>query len=88
MYVLGAQEKAKLVFGMVIIPGGLGDDDHHRAIVVVAMAEGSLTLVQLVEVVFVPIPLNHVKAVKGEALREKFEDVRLLGLEIPTGEES
>ena len=73
---------------MVVISGVFGDDDHHRTIVVIAMAEGFLAFLQLVEIVFVPIPFNHVKAVQVEALREEFEDVRFLGLEIPAGEEA
>lgn len=77
-----------MVLGEVVISGIFGDDDHHGAIVVVAMAEGFLTLVQLVEIVFVPIPFNHVKTVQVEALREELEDVCLLGFEITAGEES
>ena len=87
-HILGTKQKAKLVFGMVIIPGVFGDDDHHRTIVVVAMTQGFLTLVQLVKIEFVPIPFNHVKTVQVEAFREKLEDVRFLGLEVPTGEEA
>jgi len=52
------------------------------------VAEGFLTLVQMVEVVFVPIPFNHVKTVEVEALREEFKDVCLLGFEIPAGKEA
>jgi len=81
----GAQKETDLVFGMVIIPGIFGDNDYHRAIVVVAVAEGFLTLVQMVEVVFVPIPFNHVKTVEVEALREELENVSLLGFKITAG---
>ena len=73
---------------MVIIPGVFGDDDHHRAIVVVTMAQSLLTLVQLVKIEFVPIPFNHVKTVQVEASREEFKYVRLLGFEIPAGKEA
>ena len=86
--ILRSQKEAELVFGMVIISGIFGDDDHHRAIVVIAMAQNVLTLVQLVEVVFVPVPFNHIKTVQIETSREEFEDVRFLGLEIPAGEEA
>ena len=74
-----------MVLGEVVISGIFGDDDHHGAIVVVAMAEGFLTLVQLVEVELAPIPFEHGDAFKRfEALGIELEDVRLLGLEIST----
>lgn len=73
---------------MVVIPDILSDDDYHRAIVVVAIAEGFLTLVKMVEIVFIPIPFDYVKTVQVEASSEELEDVRLFGLEIPAGEES
>ena len=88
LQVFRSQKEAKLVFGMVVIPGVFGDDDHHRTIVVVTMPQGFLAFLQLVEVVFVPVPLNHVKTVQVEASCEEFKDVRFLRLEIPAGEEA
>lgn len=71
---------------MVVISGVFGNDDHHGTIVVVAVAEGFLALVQLVEVVFVLVPFNHVKTVQVKASRKELKDVCFLGLEIPAGE--
>lgn len=62
-HILGAKQKTELVFGMVIIPGILGDDDHHRTIVVIAMAQRFLALVKMIEIVLVPVTFNHVKTV-------------------------
>ena len=81
LQVFRSQKEAKLVFGMVIIPDILGNDDHHRTIVVIAMVQRFLALVKMVEVVFVPIPFNHVKAVQVESSCEELKDVRLLGLD-------
>ena len=73
---------------MVVITCVFGDYDHQCTIVVVAMAQSVLTFVQEVEVVFVPVSFYHVKTVQVETSCKELEDVRFLGLEIPTGEES
>lgn len=84
---LRAKEKADFVVWIDVIFGILGDDDHHRTIVVVAMAEGLLAIVQLVEVVDAPIALEVIKAIEFHSLCAELEDVFLLWLEVAAGKE-
>ena len=64
----------------------LFNDDDHRPVVVVAVAEGFLAVIQLVEVVFAPISAaNRVEAVEVQDIRECLKDVVSIRAEVSAG---
>ena len=68
-----------MVFGI------LGNNDYHRTIVVVAMAECLLVIVQLIEGVYVPIAFEVIKAVESHSLCAELKDVMFCWFEIAAG---
>ena len=87
--VLWTKEETNRVFGEIVVFGVLRDDDHHRTVVIVAVAEGFLTLFQLIKVVFAPVKtVDEVESVQGfKTVRIELEDVHFLGLEVSNREE-
>ena len=64
--VLWTKEETNRVFGEIVVFGVLSDDDHHRAVVVIAVAKGFLTVFQVVEVVFAPFEtVDEVESVQS-----------------------
>lgn len=86
---LWTKEETNRVFGEIVVFGVFVDDDYHRTVVVVAVAEGFLTVLQVVEIVFAPVEtVDEVEPIQGfEAVRVELENVRFLSLEITAGEE-
>ena len=82
-----AKEKTDFVVRIDVVFGILGNNDYHRTIVIVAMAECLLVIVQLIEVVYVPIAFEVIKAVESHSLCAELKDVLLLMLEVAAGEE-
>lgn len=85
--VFRTKEKSDFVVWIDVVFGILGDDDHHRTIVVVAMAEGLLAIFQLVEIVDAPIALEVIKSVEFHSLCAELEDVLILRFEVAAGKE-
>ena len=86
LQVLWPQQEADVEVGVGVFVLVLFDDDHHRPIVVVAVAERFLAVLQLVEVVLAPVPaVDEVEAVEVEDLREEREDVRPVRTEVSAG---
>lgn len=86
LQVLRPQQEADVEVGVGVFVLVLFDDDHHRPVVVVAMAEGFLAILQLVEVVLAPVPaVDEIEAVEVEDLREEPEDVYPVRTEVSAG---
>jgi len=86
LQVLRPQQEADVEVGVGVFVLVLFDDDHHRPVVVVAMAEGFLAVLQLIEVVLAPVPaVDEVETVQFEDVGEEREDVRPVRTEVSTG---
>ena len=66
----------------------LFNDDDHRPVVIVAVAEGFLAVLQFVEVVFAPVPaVDKVEAVEVQDIRECLKDVGPFRAEVSAGKQ-
>ena len=81
------KEKSDFVVRIDVVRGILGDGNHHRAVIVVAMGESFLTVFQVVEIVDAPVALEVIKSVDLHGLCAELEDVLLLRLEVAAGKE-
>ena len=64
----------------------LFDDDDHRPVVIVAMAESSLAVLQLVEVVLAPVlAVDNVEAVEVQNVRECHKNISPFRAEVSAG---